>query len=99
MVVFDGFVLFVDVLQGQVFDVVLIEWLFDDSMVVIVIKVVCMFDNLGVLIFVLMGDLFIGCVSEVDISEVICVFDVVCYEKFVCMVIFSVDFVKWFVCG
>lgn len=91
---FDGLAPFVDALQGQAFDAVLTEWLFDDSTAATAIKAVRTSDNPGAPIFVLTGDLLTGRASEADISEVIRAFDVVCYEKPARMAILSADLAK-----
>ncbi|MUI28485.1 helix-turn-helix domain-containing protein, partial [Enterobacter cloacae] len=61
---FDGLAAFVDALQGQAFDAVLTEWLFDDGTAATAIKAVRTSDNPGAPIFVLTGDLLTGRASE-----------------------------------
>ncbi|VBW17814.1 response regulator receiver protein [Burkholderia pseudomallei] len=85
---------FADALQGQAFDAVVTEWMFDGRNAADAIQAVRASDNPGAPIFVLTGDLLTGRASEAEISEVIRVYDVVCYEKPARMAILSADLAK-----
>ncbi|AOK31732.1 histidine kinase [Burkholderia singularis] len=85
---------FIDALQGQAFDAIVTEWMFDNRTAADAIQAVRASDNPGAPIFVLTGDLLTGRASEVEISEVIRMYDVVCYEKPARLAILSADLAK-----
>ena len=76
-----GLQAFNDALQTQVFDAVVIDWLFGDQTAAATIRAVRASENPDAPIFVLTGELLTGKASESEISEVIRQFDVACYEK------------------
>ncbi len=93
-VTFDRLDAFIHVLQSQAFDAVITEWLFDDETAAAAIRAVRGSDNPGAPVFILTGDLLTGRASEIEISEVIRAFDVVCYEKPARMAILSTDLMR-----
>jgi DNA-binding response OmpR family regulator len=76
-----GLQAFNDALQTQVFDAVVIDWLFGERTAAATIRAVRVSENPDAPIFVLTGELLTGKASESEISEVIRQFDVACYEK------------------
>jgi CheY-like chemotaxis protein len=72
---------FLEALQSQVFDAVVIDWLFGAHTSAGAIRAVRESDNPDAPIFVLTGELTTGKASESDISQVIRDYNVACFEK------------------
>ncbi len=72
---------FAHALQTQVFDAVVIDWLFGSQTSADAIRAVRNSDNPDAPIFVLTGELTTGKASESDISEIIQRYNVTCFEK------------------
>jgi CheY-like chemotaxis protein len=72
---------FFDSLQSQVFDAVVIDWLFGSNTSAGAIRAVRESDNPDAPIFVLTGELTTGKASESEISQVIRDYNVTCFEK------------------
>jgi CheY-like chemotaxis protein len=81
-------------LQTQVFDAVVIDWLFGGQTAAAAIENVRASENPDAPIFVLTGELLTGKASESEISDVIRRFDVACYEKPARMAILVADLTK-----
>ncbi|TKC92651.1 response regulator [Trinickia terrae] len=89
-----GLQAFNDALQTQVFDAVVIDWLFGGQTSAEAIRNVRASENPDAPIFVLTGELLTGKASESEISEVIRRFDVACYEKPARLAILVADLTK-----
>lgn len=72
---------FLEALQTQVFDAVVIDWLFGVHTSAGAIRAVRESDNPDAPVFVLTGELTTGKASESDISQVIRDYNVACFEK------------------
>ncbi|WP_206994991.1 helix-turn-helix domain-containing protein [Trinickia mobilis] len=81
-------------LQSQVFDAVVIDWLFGGQTAAAAIQTVRSSENPDAPIFVLTGELLTGKASESEISDVIRRFDVACYEKPARLAILVADLTK-----
>jgi DNA-binding response OmpR family regulator len=68
-------------LQTQVFDAVVIDWLFGAHTSAGAIRAVRESDNPDAPVFVLTGELTTGKASESEISQVIRDYNVACFEK------------------
>ena len=91
---FYGLSAFSEALQTQVFDGVVIDWLFGTQTSAAAIHTVRASENPDAPIFVLTGELLTGKASESEISDVIRNFDVACYEKPARMAILVADLSK-----
>ncbi|MDE1182500.1 helix-turn-helix domain-containing protein [Paraburkholderia sp.] len=89
-----GLSAFIEQLQTQVFDGIVIDWLFGNQTSAAAIRAVRASENPDAAIFVLTGELLTGKASESEISEVIRTFDVSCYEKPARMAILVADLSK-----
>ena len=89
-----GLPAFSNALQTQVFDAVVIDWLFGGQTAAAVIQSVRSSENPDAPIFVLTGELLTGKASESEISQVIRNYDVACYEKPARMAILVADLSK-----
>ncbi|WP_233855233.1 helix-turn-helix domain-containing protein [Paraburkholderia sp. HD33-4] len=89
-----GLAAFGEQLQTQVFDGVIIDWLFGSQTSAAAIRAVRASENPDAPIFVLTGELLTGKASESEISEVIRDYDVACYEKPARMAILVADLSK-----
>jgi CheY-like chemotaxis protein len=89
-----GLAAFADTLQTQVFDGVVIDWLFGLQTSAGAIRAVRASENPDAPIFVLTGELLTGKASESDISEIVRNYDVACYEKPARMAILVADLSK-----
>jgi CheY-like chemotaxis protein len=89
-----GLAAFTEQLQTQVFDGVVIDWLFGPQTSAAAIRAVRASENPDAPIFVLTGELLTGKASESEISQVIRNYDVACYEKPARMAILVADLSK-----
>ncbi|MBN3807212.1 hypothetical protein GXB81_29860 [Paraburkholderia sp. Ac-20336] len=89
-----GLAAFTEQLQTQVFDGVIIDWLFGAQTSAAAIGAVRGSENPDAPIFVLTGELLTGKASESEISQVIRNYDVACYEKPARMAILVADLSK-----
>jgi CheY-like chemotaxis protein len=89
-----GLAAFNESLQTQVFDAVVIDWLFGDQTSANAIRAVRASENPDAPIYVLTGELLTGKASESDISAIVRAFDVACYEKPARMAILVADLSK-----
>jgi CheY-like chemotaxis protein len=89
-----GLQAFNNALQTQVFDAVVIDWLFGGQTAAAAIRSVRASENPDAPIFVLTGELLTGKASESEISDVIRDFDVACYEKPARLAILVADLTK-----
>jgi CheY-like chemotaxis protein len=89
-----GLSAFNDALQSQVFDGIVIDWLFGNQTSASAIRAVRASENPDAPIFVLTGELLTGKASESEISDVIRNYDVACYEKPARMAILVADLSK-----
>jgi CheY-like chemotaxis protein len=89
-----GLAAFSESLQTQVFDGVVIDWLFGNQTSAQAIRAVRASENPDAPIFVLTGELLTGKASESEISEIVRTFDVACYEKPARMAILVADLSK-----
>ncbi|HXZ09349.1 MAG TPA: helix-turn-helix domain-containing protein [Paraburkholderia sp.] len=89
-----GLTAFTEALQSQVFDGVVIDWLFGNQTSATAIRAVRASENPDAPIFVLTGELLTGKASESEISDVIRNYDVACYEKPARMAILVADLSK-----
>jgi len=89
-----GLSAFTEALQSQVFDGVVIDWLFGNQTSATAIRAVRASENPDAPIFVLTGELLTGKASESEISDVIRNYDVACYEKPARMAILVADLSK-----
>ncbi|CAH2803592.1 MAG: Response regulators consisting of a CheY-like receiver domain and a winged-helix DNA-binding domain [uncultured Paraburkholderia sp.] len=89
-----GLASFAEQLQTQVFDGVVIDWLFGSQTSATAIRAVRASENPDAPIFVLTGELLTGKASESEISQVIRDYDVACYEKPARMAILVADLSK-----
>jgi CheY-like chemotaxis protein len=89
-----GLSAFTDALQSQVFDGIVIDWLFGNQTSATAIRAVRASENPDAPIFVLTGELLTGKASESEISGVIRDYDVACYEKPARMAILVADLSK-----
>jgi CheY-like chemotaxis protein len=89
-----GLAAFNESLQTQVFDGVVIDWLFGEQTSANAIRAVRASENPDAPIFVLTGELLTGKASESEISEIVRAFDVACYEKPARMAILVADLSK-----
>jgi CheY-like chemotaxis protein len=89
-----GLAAFAETLQSQVFDGVVIDWLFGSQTAADAIRAIRNSENPDAAIFVLTGELLTGKASESDISEVVRTYDVACYEKPARMAILVADLSK-----
>jgi CheY-like chemotaxis protein len=85
---------FSQALQTQVFDAVVIDWLFGAHTSADAIRAVRNSDNPDAPIFVLTGELTTGKASESDISDIIQRYNVTCFEKPARMAILVADLSK-----
>jgi CheY-like chemotaxis protein len=85
---------FSQALQTQVFDAVVIDWLFGAHTSADAIRAVRNSDNPDAPIFVLTGELTTGKVSESEISDIIQRYNVTCFEKPARMAILVADLSK-----
>ncbi len=85
---------FVEQLQTQVFDGVVIDWLFGNQTSAAAIRAVRASENPEAPVFVLTGELLTGKASESEISEIIRNYNVACYEKPARMAILVADLSK-----
>ena len=85
---------FVVQLQTQVFDGVVIDWLFGNQTSAAAIRAVRASENPEAPVFVLTGELLTGKASESEISEIIRNYNVACYEKPARMAILVADLSK-----
>jgi CheY-like chemotaxis protein len=86
-----GLAAFQDQLQTQVFDGVVIDWLFGNQTSAAAIRAVRASENPDAPLFVLTGELLTGKASESEISEIIRNYNVACYEKPARMAILVAD--------
>ena len=89
-----GLAAFVEQLQTQVFDGVVIDWLFGNQTSAAAIRAVRASENPDAPVFVLTGELLTGKASESEISEIIRNYNVACYEKPARMAILVADLSK-----
>jgi CheY-like chemotaxis protein len=89
-----GLSAFAEQLQTQVFDGIVIDWLFGTQTSAAAIRAVRASENPDAPIFVLTGELLTGKASESEISQVIRNYDVACYEKPARMAILVADLSK-----
>lgn len=89
-----GLAAFAEQLQSQMFDGVVIDWLFGDQTSAAAIQAVRRSQNPDAPIFVLTGELLTGKASESEISQMIRDYDVACYEKPARMAILVADLSK-----
>jgi CheY-like chemotaxis protein len=89
-----GLAAFSETLQTQVFDGVVIDWLFGNQTSADAIRAVRASENPDAPIFVLTGELLTGKASESEISEIVRGYDVACYEKPARMAILVADLSK-----
>jgi CheY-like chemotaxis protein len=89
-----GLTAFAETLQTQVFDGVVIDWLFGNQTSADAIRAVRGSENPDAPIFVLTGELLTGKASESEISEIVRSYDVACYEKPARMAILVADLSK-----
>ncbi|MFP3563569.1 helix-turn-helix domain-containing protein [Paraburkholderia sp. SIMBA_030] len=89
-----GLAAFAEQLQTQIFDGVVIDWLFGAQTSAEAIRAVRASENPDAPIFVLTGELLTGKASESEISQVIRNYDVACYEKPARMAILVADLSK-----
>ncbi|MEW9585640.1 helix-turn-helix domain-containing protein [Paraburkholderia sp. DGU8] len=89
-----GLAAFAEQLQSQMFDGVVIDWLFGTQTSAAAIQAVRRSQNPDAPIFLLTGDLLTGKASESEISQMIRDYDVACYEKPARMAILVADLSK-----
>jgi len=89
-----GLTAFQDALRHQVFDGVVIDWLFGNQTSADAIRAVRSSENPDAPIFVLTGELLTGKASESEISQIVRQYDVACYEKPARMAILVADLSK-----
>ncbi|TAM06869.1 MAG: response regulator [Paraburkholderia sp.] len=89
-----GLAAFEGALANQVYDAVVIDWLFGAQTAGDAIRLVRASENPDAPIFVLTGELLTGKASESEISEVVRHYDVACYEKPARMAILVADLSK-----
>jgi DNA-binding response OmpR family regulator len=89
-----GLSAFNDALHNQVFDGIVIDWLFGNQTSATAIRAVRASENPDAPVFVLTGELLTGKASESEISDVIRNYDVACYEKPARMAILVADLSK-----
>jgi CheY-like chemotaxis protein len=89
-----GLAAFHEALENQVFDGVVIDWLFGAQTAAEAIRRVRSSENPEAPVFVLTGELLTGKASESEISEVVRHYDVACYEKPARMAILVADLSK-----
>ncbi|WP_118180257.1 helix-turn-helix domain-containing protein [Paraburkholderia phosphatilytica] len=89
-----GLAAFAETLQSQVFDGVVIDWLFGSQTAADAIRAIRNSENPEAAIFVLTGELLTGKASESEISDVVRTYDVACYEKPARMAILVADLSK-----
>jgi CheY-like chemotaxis protein len=89
-----GLAAFSETLQTQVFDGVVIDWLFGIQTSAEAIRAVRASENPDAPIFVLTGELLTGKASESEISDIVRNYDVACYEKPARMAILVADLSK-----
>lgn len=89
-----GLTAFEAALEQQVFDGVVIDWLFGNQTAAEAIRRVRASENPDAPIFVLTGELMTGKASESEISQVVRNFNVACYEKPARMAILVADLSK-----
>jgi CheY-like chemotaxis protein len=89
-----GLAAFHEQLQTQVFDGVVIDWLFGTQTSAAAIRAVRASENPEAPLFVLTGELLTGKASESEISEIIRNYNVACYEKPARMAILVADLSK-----
>ncbi|WP_028224035.1 helix-turn-helix domain-containing protein [Paraburkholderia ferrariae] len=89
-----GIAAFEEALDHQVFDGVVIDWLFGSQTAADAIRRVRASENPDAPIFVLTGELLTGKASESEISEVVRHYNVACYEKPARMAILVADLSK-----
>lgn len=89
-----GLAAFEAALQQQVFDGVVIDWLFGNQTSADAIRAVRSSENPDAPIFVLTGELLTGKASESEISDIVRQYSVACYEKPARMAILVADLSK-----
>jgi len=89
-----GLAAFYDALRQQVFDGVVIDWLFGNLTSADAIRAVRSSESPDVPIFLLTGELLTGKASESEISEIVRQYSVACYEKPARMAILVADLSK-----
>ncbi len=89
-----GLAAFSEALQNQVFDGVVIDWLFGNQTSADAIRAVRASENPDAPLFVLTGELLTGKASESEISQVVRRYNVACYEKPARMAILVADLSK-----
>ena len=89
-----GLAAFDDALRQQVFDAIVIDWLFGNQTSAEAIRTVRSSENPDAPVFVLTGELLTGKASESEISQVVRNYDVACYEKPARMAILVADLSK-----
>ncbi len=89
-----GLTAFSEALQSQVFDGVVIDWLFGTQTSAEAIRAVRASENPDAPILVLTGELLTGKASESEIGEIIRAYDVACHEKPARMAIIAADLSK-----
>lgn len=89
-----GLAAFQEQLQTQVFDGVVIDWLFGNQTSATAIRAVRASENPDAPLFVLTGELLTGKASESEISEIVRNYNVACYEKPARMAILVADLSK-----
>ncbi|HEY3596603.1 MAG TPA: helix-turn-helix domain-containing protein [Paraburkholderia sp.] len=90
---------FAETLQTQVFDAVVIDWLFGNQTAAAAIRAMRASENPDAPIFVLTGELLTGKASESEISDIVRTYDVACYEKPARMAILVADLSKRLGCA
>jgi CheY-like chemotaxis protein len=89
-----GLAAFGEALQQQVFDGVVIDWLFGNQTAAEAIRAVRSSENPDAPILVLTGELLTGKASESEISQIVRQYNVACYEKPARMAILIADLSK-----
>ncbi|HTH62270.1 MAG TPA: helix-turn-helix domain-containing protein [Paraburkholderia sp.] len=89
-----GLAAFEDALRQQVFDGVVIDWLFGNQTSADAIRAMRASENPDAPIFVLTGELLTGKASESEISQIVRQYSVACYEKPARMAIIVADLSK-----
>ncbi|PLZ03810.1 hypothetical protein CY652_02165 [Burkholderia sp. WAC0059] len=89
-----GLTAFDEALRAQVFDGVVIDWLFGNQTAAEAIRAVRASENPDAPIFVLTGELLTGKASESEIGQVVHRYNVACYEKPARMAILIADLSK-----
>ena len=89
-----GLAAFHNALRHQVFDGVVIDWLFDNQTSADAIRAVRASENPDAPIFLLTGELLTGKASESEISQIVRQYSVACYEKPARMAILVADLSK-----